>query len=442
MTAAGIHVGVVPYLGREAGGIYHYSLTALEALHGYGNDPRRARVTILTEAAERDEVAPYLDPSWAWSPVAPTTRRQRLRRAVGRLVGEGPHRDAWRALRRAMTGHGRTPTHPRGRGSRVDLTRWYRDAGLQMMYYPTSYPPLAAAFEVDVPYVLTIHDLEHRRYPDLPEFLGRDGWDEVEYWHREGARFATLIVVDSEVGRQDVMRHYGPHGAREDRIRVLPYIPPPAFRTPVNGDQRRRARADYGLPDRYLFYPAQFWSHKNHVRIVEAVAAVRARHGIDVAVVFCGSRDGPDRQPTHREVVARARALGVGDRVIDLGFVPNDVLPGLYAGAVALVMPTLFGPSNLPILEAWAAGCPVITSNIRGVVEQVAGAGILVDPQSVDDIAEAIRKVWSDDRLGAELADAGRRRLALHSVADFRTRLHAILDEAAMLVRDGGRLRR
>ena len=105
-------------------------------------------------------------------------------------------------------------------------------------------------------------------------------------------------------------------------------------------------------------------------------------------------------------------------------------MSGIYAEAVALVMPTFFGPTNIPILEAWAFGCPVLTSDIRGVREQVQDAGVLVDPRSMEAIANGIYQLWTDENLACSLVDLGRQRLASYTPDDYRNGLVAILQEA------------
>ena len=104
-------------------------------------------------------------------------------------------------------------------------------------------------------------------------------------------------------------------------------------------------------------------------------------------------------------------------------------MSGLYAEAAALVMPTFFGPTNIPVLEAWALGCPVLTSDIRGIREQVRDAAMLVDPRSIESLADGISRLWTDERLAQALARRGRRRLAAYTPADYRRRLIEILEE-------------
>lgn len=98
-------------------------------------------------------------------------------------------------------------------------------------------------------------------------------------------------------------------------------------------------------------------------------------------------------------------------------------------------MPTFFGPTNIPVLEAWAYGCPVQTSDIRGIREQAGNPAVLVDPRSVEAIADGIYQLWTDEKLRYILADAGRQRLAAYTPDDYRRRLLEILGEAKARVR-------
>jgi glycosyltransferase involved in cell wall biosynthesis len=191
----------------------------------------------------------------------------------------------------------------------------------------------------------------------------------------------------------------------------------------------------YGLPDRYLFYPAQFWPHKNHRRIVEALGSLKQDRRLQIPVVFCGSHAGKLREHAFREVMSLASRLGIADQLYYLGFVPDEDMSGIYARAAGLVMPTFFGPTNIPILEAWAFGCPVLTSDIRGIREQAGDAAVLVNPRSVEAIADGIYRLWTDENLGRMLGERGRQRLAAYGPDDYRRRLIEILEEAKARVR-------
>src|SRR5262245_32889953 len=129
--------------------------------------------------------------------------------------------------------------------------------------------------------------------------------------------------------------------------------------------------------------------------------------------------------------------LGLEKEIHYLGYVPDEDMSALYAGAVGLVMPTFFGPTNIPMLEAWAFGCPVLTSDIRGIREQTGNAAILVNPRSEESIADGIYQPCMDEDLRHVLADRGRRRLGSYTADDYRRRLIEIVEEAKARVQAG-----
>lgn len=295
------------------------------------------------------------------------------------------------------------------------------------MLYPT---PLAESFESGLPFVIAIHDVQHRLQPEFLEVSANGQFELREYAFINIARYATFILADSDVGKEDILALYEPHGATPERVRVLPFLPATYLSTDVPAAEILRVRQRYNLPESYLFYPANFWPHKNHVRIVEAIGRLKAEADLDIHVVFTGSSSDALARGTVAKTVDVAAALGLQKAIHHLGHVPESDMSGMYAGARALVMPTFFGPTNIPVLEAWAFGTPVLTSNIRGIKEQVGSAGVLVRPDSVEDLADGIRRLWNDAGLRRELVERGRNRLAMYGPEDYRSRLDAILHEA------------
>jgi glycosyltransferase involved in cell wall biosynthesis len=133
--------------------------------------------------------------------------------------------------------------------------------------------------------------------------------------------------------------------------------------------------------------------------------------------------------------MSAAHQAGIENDIQYLGYVPNHDISAIYAEATGLVMPTFFGPTNIPVLEAWSLGCPVLSSDIRGIREQIQSAGILVDPRSVESIADGIQKLWTENKLREELIRQGRSRLATYTPASYRKRLIDILEESKLRVR-------
>jgi glycosyltransferase involved in cell wall biosynthesis len=117
-----------------------------------------------------------------------------------------------------------------------------------------------------------------------------------------------------------------------------------------------------------------------------------------------------------------------------LGYVAEEEMSGLYAAAQALIMPTFFGPTDIPALDAWALGCPVLSADIHGIREHAVDAAVLVDPRSVHGIADGMHRLWTDEALRVTLAQRGCDWVVLYPPADFQLRLADILEKAKGLL--------
>lgn len=270
-------------------------------------------------------------------------------------------------------------------------------------------------YQVPVPALGVIHDLMHRYERRFPEAGGQYAFREHHYGNI--CRFSVGILVDSEIGRMHVQESYG---TSAEKIHVLPYVPPKYIHSPIVPAD---VETQYHLPAKFVFYPAQFWEHKNHKRLVRAIARLKAEHP-DIHLVLAGSqKNGYD---STRALVVE---LGLDANVHFLGYVPDEVMPTLYQRARALIMPTFFGPTNIPPLEAFALGCPVAISGIYGMPEQLGDAALYFDPESEAGIAEAIGRLWTDDALCQALIERGQARTRVWGSEQFNARFRAILDQ-------------
>jgi glycosyltransferase involved in cell wall biosynthesis len=159
------------------------------------------------------------------------------------------------------------------------------------------------------------------------------------------------------------------------------------------------------------------------VNLLLAAATLKREHQVDLPVVFVGSNKGTEE--CVREFAAQ---LQPSIDVAFLGFVPMKDLVALYRGAFALAYVTFFGPENLPPLEAFALGCPVIASDVSGAREQLGDAALFVDPRSPSQIAAAIKSL-QDESLRRSLIDKGRARAERWTAKDFVRGVFAALDE-------------
>ena len=215
------------------------------------------------------------------------------------------------------------------------------------------------------------------------------------------ARKAAAILAVSEVTREHVM-HYlkvEPH-----RVATVYSGVDDVFRRPVADARLKEIRAKYSLPERFLLYAGAIYPPKNFTRLVRAYAQVGPERGIPLVVA-----GGENRFLSEREL-QEPDALGIGEWVRWPGWVEQEDLVGFYALAEALLLPSIFESCGLPVLEAMAAGCPVVTADRYGTKELAEGAAVLVDPESVDSIALGIRRVMEDEALRAELVESGRER--------------------------------
>jgi glycosyltransferase involved in cell wall biosynthesis len=253
---------------------------------------------------------------------------------------------------------------------------------LDVLHFPVTVPVGAVP---GVPRVVSVMDVQHHELPHMFSALER----RLRAWaYDDAARRADLVVTISQHARQGIVERLGvaPENVRAiplgvDHARFHPEGPgPPA-----------------GLPERYVLYPANFWPHKNHERLL---AAWRRVSDPELWLVLSGRAFG------------REDVLAGADRVLALGHVPEAQVPALYRGARALVFPSLFEGFGLPPLEAMAAGTPVAASDRGALAEVIDDAALGFDPEDVDAIAEAIVRVADDEALRDRLRERGLRRAA------------------------------
>lgn len=427
-----MRIGIVPGLNFSDGGIYQYSLTMLEALDRY-RTPACADEYLVFATDLRDPHLQNLNrKDWVLKPLLPPTLRRQSIKLLEKAIGRRPRETALKLrsrLRTQRTGAGQyTDTIQLNH----EMNRWFRANEIELMLYPVS---TSLSFEAGIPYVMTVHDLQHRLQPEFPEVSANGEWESREYIFNNGIRKAIFVLAESETGKEDILNFYGEYGVTADRIKVLPLLASPMLPLDVSENDRRTIRAKYNLPERFLFYPAQFWPHKNHVRIIEALGLLKERHGLEIPIVLCGSRTGDLRQQTFHEVLSTAARLQIERQLHVLGYVSDQEIACLYKTARALVMPTFFGATNIPPLEAWALGCPVLTSDIRGIREQAGSAAVLADPKSVESIADGIYDLWTDDALCHELVKRGLARTKEFTLTDFASRLLTVIRKAKSRIR-------
>ena len=289
-----------------------------------------------------------------------------------------------------------------------------RQAGIDFLWYPT-----IDTLPSDIPYLVTVWDIQHRLQPWFPEVSLNGEWERREAYFSTLLRRATFIVTGNKAGKQELALFYQ---LPDDRFKLLPHPNPHIEK--ITSEDVKNVLSKYSISAGYLFYPAQFWAHKNHAGLLFALQILRDQYKKEMQIVFTGSDQG-----NMEYIRGVAEQLGLVDQVHFLGFIPRHDLLALYSGAFALVYPTFFGPENLPPLEAFSLGCPVIASSVHGAEEQLGDAALLVNPADASQTAEEIFKLSSDEVLRKHLIAAGYERARKWTSLDFVRGIFSVLDE-------------
>ncbi|HJR15994.1 MAG TPA: glycosyltransferase family 1 protein [Gemmatimonadales bacterium] len=281
-------------------------------------------------------------------------------------------------------------------------------------------PKYSIALAVTCPTVWVCHGLDWYVMPWASRFLDRLSH---RYLVPRYAAKADAIVAVSEVTRQHVMQYL--HVEPERVVTVYSGMGD-AYRAPKNPERLRAVREKYRLPERFFLYAGAIYPPKNFTRLVRAFAKVGPDRGIHLVVAGGENRFLSDQE------IREPEALGIAEWVRWPGWIDGEEdLAALYSMAEALLLPSLFEACPLPLLEAMAAGCPVITADRYGTKELADGAGVLVDPESVDSIASGMVRVLEDPALRAGLVQAGLERAESFSWPRCARETMGVLERAA-----------
>ena len=244
-----------------------------------------------------------------------------------------------------------------------------------LVYFVT--PSLYAIGLQKLNYIYTLWDLSHLETPEFPEVKDFNTFFFRERNYQYSLQSALLIITESQKLIDIAVHRYG---INSSRFLSMPFSPAP-FINKSHSVSKKNILKKYKLFNNYFFYPAQFWPHKNHIRILQALLILRDSHNWLPNVVFSG-KDYGNLDYIKKFIKENNLAM----QVKLLGFVPSEDMRGLYENAATIIMPTYFGPTNLPPLEAWSLGIPLIYS--AHLTEQAGEAALLFDPDDSKDLAK------------------------------------------------------
>lgn len=271
-----------------------------------------------------------------------------------------------------------------------------------LIFSPTHYIPRFSP----VKRICTIFDLAYLHFPEL--FPKKDLW-QLKNWSKFSIENADKIFAISEFTKKDIVKNYG---INPEKIVVTPLGYDNEVFKPVNNKQKiKSALEKYAIKKVFIIYIGTIQPRKNLVRLIEAFSRVGGGQdfrGESLQLVIVGKTTEEGRKGWMFEDILKApRQMGIEEKVNFTGFVPVEELPSLLSGATAFILPSLWEGFGIPVLEAFACGTPVITSNVSSLPEVVGEAGLLVNPYSLDQIEQAIRTVTTDKKLRTKLSKLG-----------------------------------
>jgi glycosyltransferase involved in cell wall biosynthesis len=267
----------------------------------------------------------------------------------------------------------------------VSLPAALRSDGVDLLHSTFTPPPFAAT-----PEVLTLHCLSSFTHP---QFYARTIAWRLNALLRIGMRRARRLVCVSETTARQAHEHFG---VPAERLSVA-YNGVASHFVPMDERQARSTvAARLGITDPYFLFVGKLEPRKNVERVIEAYARVKRETRTGAKLLLAGHRTSVTPR-----IDALIDRLGLSDDVLRIGYVPGDVLPQLYGAARLFLFPSLWEGFGIPMIEAMACGTPVVTSSAACLPEIAGGAAAIVDPLSVEDIAEAIARLdGSDDERG------------------------------------------
>lgn len=245
--------------------------------------------------------------------------------------------------------------------------------------------PTQKAYLTELPSIYQPHDLQHLHYP---QFFSRTDFAARERLYRTFCDRAAYVCVHAEWTKRDIVHHYK---MGEDKIVVIPWGSVfDAYQAPSATDIQATARR-YGLPSSFFFYPAATWPHKNHEAILRALHILKSEVGTLPHVIFTGS--STHYRPTLDKL---AHELAIAEQVHFLGFVEPLELQAIFKSATAMIYASRFEGFGLPILEAFQAGLPVISSNATTLPEVAQDGALYFDPDSPVELASLMKTILND----------------------------------------------
>ena len=270
-------------------------------------------------------------------------------------------------------------------------------------------------FHLNIPFISFIGDVMYRYFPELDEYSFQERFKR-NLANKNLLKNSVKTVVDSVQSAKDLNKFFG---TPIEKLVPIPLCAPPHIYKYKNMESAEveYISKKYNLPSEYIIYPAQFWSHKNHIRLIKALFQLKTKKNLIVPAVFVGAN-----WDSYNDVVQLITDLKMEDQIFCLGYLPEKEVVALYKKSIALVFASFAEYTNLPVVEAMVLGVPILCANTFSMPQQVGNAAILFDPFNINDIAEKILLIWSQSDLREQLISNSKIRACELSDKNFTNR--------------------
>ena len=257
----------------------------------------------------------------------------------------------------------------------------------------------------DINFFINIPDVSHRENLEFPEIGGSSEFRRKHDIFEKSLPKAFSVITNCEIIKKRISFFYR---VLEEKIFIVNHQPSKPIEEfdKLNNLKLSEIRSKFNLPENYIFYPAMYLPHKNHISVIDALKILKVKNSKNLKLVFCGNDIG-----YLQNLKDYTKKLNLDKDVIFLNFVKDEYLPYLYHDSFVLVMPSLIGPTNIPPWEAFKMEKPVIYSNLPGIKEVLKDSVIYIDPMNPKEIARAIEKILDDENFKISLVNNGKKLL-------------------------------
>ena len=249
--------------------------------------------------------------------------------------------------------------------------------------------------------MVTIHDLILNLFPN--EIGSRRARIYYNFMMASALKKANKIITVSNNTKKDITDFFE---VPQEKIKVIYEAASSQYRPIIGRELIREINQKFNIAQEFLLYVGLKKPHKNLIRLIKSFEILRKKRKVDVKLVIVGKMD-----PRYTEIACLVGKLGLEKEVIFTGYISNDDLILLYNAARAFVFPSLYEGFGLPPLESMACGVPVVSSNAGSLVEVLGDAALVFNPLDINDMADKMYQIISDEGLREEIIEKGLKRV-------------------------------